>query len=698
MAVLEKIRQRSLLLILVIGLSLFAFIVGDLFNNGGFNSVSKDVGSIDGTDISFEDFRVKVSNVEKSGQGITPTQAVNRVWDQEVVIALYTKQFDLLGIRAGEQSIMEVLKSDQNIGQNPLFLNAEGKFDEAKFKEYFRANPEQAQMIKTREKEAELSARYEIYNAMVKGGIYSTEAEGKLLYKIESEKVNFDYVAVLYSTIKDSDVKISDTEIVDFMKKNEKKYKADETREVEYVLIKDVASPEDEAEVKTTVDALLNSRIVYNQATSKNDTVAGFKNTSNIAEFVNENSDIPYDSSYVAKNKLPVAVADQLFNLATGEIYGPYMNGEYYCISKSLGKKAGASAQASHILISYEGTQVPNKKEKRTKEEAKAKAESLFAQAQANPGSFQMLAMMNSDDSSSQRGGDLGEFTPGQMVKPFNDFVFNNPVGKIGLVETDFGYHIINVTNKQDAIRLATIAQKIEPSDATTDRIYQEAVKFEMDANEKDFATVAKEAKLTVNPVVKLKAMDENFGIVGNQRQIVRWAYEKGTKVGDVKRFEIANVGNVIVKFKKINEEGLLAIDEARISIEPILKNKKKAALITAKMKGANLEAIAKASGSTVQQAVDLTIANAILPNVGQEKKVVGTAIGIGVNKLSSPIEGNSGVYVVNTKSITPGLVLKNFSEYTTKLNQRAASYTGRVIPALKEDADIVDNRAEFNY
>ena len=698
MAVLEKIRQRSLLLILVIGLSLFAFIVGDLFNSGGFNSVSKDVGSIDGKDISFEDFRIKVSNVEKSGQGITPTQAVNRVWDQEVVIALYTKQFDLLGIRAGEKSIMNVLKSDQNIGQNPLFLNAAGVFDEAKFKEYFRANPEQAQMIKAREKEAELSARYEIYDAMVKGGMYVTEAEGKLQYKIESEKVNFDYVAVLYSTIKDSDVKVSDAEIVDFMKKNEKKYKADETREVEYVLIKEVASPEDEAEVKTTVDALLNSRIVYNQATSKNDTLPGFRFATNNAEFVNENSDVPYDSSYVAKNRLPAAVAEQLFNLPQGEIYGPYMNGEYYCISKSLGKKAGANAQASHILISYEGTQVPNKKEKRTKEEAKAKAESLLAQAQANPGSFQMLALMNSDDSSAQRGGDLGEFSPGQMVKPFNDFVFNNPVGKIGLVETDFGFHIINVTNKQDAIRLATIAQKIEPSDATSDKIYQEAVKFEMEANEKDFATVAKDAKMTVNPVVTLKAMDENFGTVGNQRQIVRWAFEKGTKVGDVKRFEIANVGNVIVKFKKINEEGLLAIDLARVTVEPKLKNQKKAALISAKMKGATLDAIAKASGAAVQQAVDVTIANATLPNVGPEKKVVGTAIGIGVNKMSAPIEGNSGVYVVNTKSITPGLALKNFSDYTNKLKQQTASYSSRVVPALKEDADIVDNRAQFNY
>jgi peptidyl-prolyl cis-trans isomerase D len=139
-------------------------------------------------------------------------------------------------------------------------------------------------------------------------------------------------------------------------------------------------------------------------------------------------------------------------NLPAGQVFGPYMNGKDYCITKAMGRKSGTSAKASHILISYEGTQVPNKKEKRTKEQAKAKAESLLAQVQANPSSFLMLALTNSDDSSAQQGGDLGYFSPGQMVKPFNDFVFNNSVGKIGLVETDFGFHIINVTDKQDAV------------------------------------------------------------------------------------------------------------------------------------------------------------------------------------------------------------------------------------------------------
>ena len=698
MAVLQKIRQRSLLLILVIGFCLLAFIIGDIFNSGGFNSTSKDVGSIDGKDISFEDFRVKVSNVEKSGQGITSTEAANRVWDQEVSIALLTSEFDKLGLRVGEKHLLEVLKADQNIGGNPLFMNAAGMFDVAKFKEYFKANPEQGQFLKDREKDAELNAKYQLYNTMVKAAIFTTDSEGKMKYEMEANKVNFAYVAGLYSTIKDSDVKVTDSEIVDYMKKNEKKFKADESREIEYVLIEDKPSATDEAEIKAKVNALLAGSVVYNQATGKNDTVAGFRTTKNVVDFVNSNSDVPYDSTYVAKKDLPAVDADKLFSLAPGAVYGPYIYGNYYCISRSMGMKSGVNAKASHILISYEGTQVPNKKEKRTKEEAKAKAESILAQVTANPDSFLMLAFTASDDSSSQQGGDLGYFGQNQMVKPFNDFVFNSGIGKVGLVETPFGFHIIKVTDKQDGVRLATVAQKIEASEATSDKMFTQATKFEMDAASKDFGKTAKEMGLTVTPAVSVKGRDENFGALGKQRNIVRWAFEDGVKIGAVKRFEVANVGHVIAKVKGIDKSGLVAVSVARPYVEQILKNKKKAELIKAKMTGSSLEAIAKAVGGTVQQATDLTMENAMLPNVGPEPKVVGNAFALAANKLSAPIEGNTGVYVVKNTSTVKAPVLKDYKPYVAKLDAQKANEVNRVIPALKGNAKIEDNRQQFNY
>ncbi|MGV9003387.1 peptidylprolyl isomerase [Flavobacterium sp.] len=699
MGVLQKIRNRSGLLIAIIAFALFAFIIGDLFNSGNIGRPSSDVGSVNGKDISFEDFKIKVANAEKNqqnGQAITSVQASNQVWNQEVSIALLTAEFEKLGIRVGEKHIVEVFKADPNIGQNQMFLNAAGKFDLAKFKEYFKANPEGIQYLKEREKDADLNAKYQIYNSLLKGGLYTTQAEGKFKYEAESNKVSFDFVSVPFSSIKDSDVKISDDEITAYMKTKEKKFKSEEAREIEYVLIEEKPSAEDEREIKSKVEGLLNQSVQYNKTTGKNDTIAGFSTTKNVVEFVNANSDIPFDSSYVAKQDLPAENAEQLFNLPVGQVSAPYMYNGYYCISKSLGRKAGAKSKASHILISWEGTQVPNKKEVRTKEQAKAKAESLLAQAQANPSNFVMLAMMNSDDSSAQSGGDLGYFSPGQMVAPFNDFVFSNPIGKIGLVETQFGYHIIQVTDKQDAVKLATIAQKIEPSEMTNNGIYEQATKFEMDAATKDLEPLAKQMKLTVSPAVRVKANDESFGSVSNQRQIVKWAFSGDTSVGDVKRFEIVNQGHVIAKLKKVYKKGLMAVEDARPQVESILKNKKKAEMIKAKLKGSSLEALATANKVSIMSAIDLTIENPALPGAGFEPKVVGTAMASKVGQISQPIVGNAGIYVLITKSELKAPAIKSYDEYVNKLKQQVASYSGRVIQALKENADIDDNRSEF--
>ncbi len=699
MGVLQKIRNRSGLMIAIIAFALFAFVIGDLFNSGNIGSPSSDVGSVNGKDIAFEDFKMKVANTEKNqqnGQPITSMQASNQVWNQEISIALLTDEFEKLGIRVGEKHIVEVFKADPNIGQNQMFLNAAGKFDIVKFKEYFKANPEGIQYLKEREKDADLNAKYQIYSSLVKGGLYSTQAEGKYKYEAENNRVTFDFVNVPFSSIKDSDVKISDEEIKTYMKSKEKRFKSEEAREIEYVMFEEKPSTDDEAEIKTRVQALMNQSVVYNNATGKNDTISGFANAKNTADFVNANSDIPFDSSYVAKQDLPAANAEELFNLPVGQVSSPYMYNGYYCISKSLGRKAGAKSKASHILISWEGTQVPNKKEVRTKEQAKAKAETLLADAKANPGNFMMLAMMNSDDSSAQSGGDLGYFGPGQMVAPFNDFVFNNPIGKIGLVETQFGYHIINVTDKQDAVKLATIAQKIQPSELTNNKIYEQATKFEMDAAKKDFEALAKELKVTVSPSVRVKAIDESFGTVSNQRQIVKWAFESGTSVGDVKRFEIVNQGHVVAKLKKVYEKGLMAVEDARPQVEGILKNKKKAEMIQAKLKATSLEALAAANNVTVMNAADLSIENPAIPGAGFEPKVVGTAMSSKVGQISKPIVGNAGVYVLVTKAATKAPALKSYEEFVGKLKQQTASYSGRVIQALKENADIKDNRSEF--
>jgi peptidyl-prolyl cis-trans isomerase D len=696
MAVLSKIRQRSILLIAVIGFCLFAFIIGDLVHSNLFSQSTHNIGNINGHDIATDEFKTKVDNVQKSSQGATQSQAVNYVWEYEVNNALLDAEFEKLGLQVGDDHVIDILKQNPQIGQNPMFAGIAGAFDMAKFDAVASQSPEGKKFVTESKKDAAENAKKQIYNTLLKAGTYTTALEGKIKYKMEVDKVSFDYVAVLFSTIKDSDVKVSDDEIIAYMRKDEKRYKSEENRELDYVVFEDKASKADEEAVKAKMDALMTSRVEYKDG--KNDTIPSFANATDVTEFVNSNSDVPYDSTYIAKKDLPAQFSEQLYNLPAGQVFGPYVFNNHYWLSKSMGRETGANVKASHILLAYKGAMRAAPTVTRSKEEALAKANEVLAEANAKPEMFFMLAMQNSDDSSKQQGGDLGYFSKGanNLTKKFADYIFSNPIGKLGLVETEFGYHIIKVTDKQDGVRLATIAKKIEASPETNNDNYNKAVKFQMDVKDKSFDQVAKAGKVTINPSVKVKAMDENLGAIASQRQIVKWAYSKDTKVGSVERFEVPSTGHVIVRLKKVNEEGLLPLDEARPMIELKLKNQKKVALIKAKIKGNSLEAIAAANAVKVQSVADRTLETASLEGVGLEQRVVATAMVTPVNKISAPIEGMSGVYVVKTTAYTKAPAIPSYKDYVAKLKMNNGNTMQRISASLKKDAEIEDNRSLF--
>lgn len=685
MAVLSKIRQRSFFLIIIIALALFSFVLADVIQSGTFSSSANNVGTVNGTDIDAQEFMQNVAMIEKQGQGTTSTQALNSAWEQEVRRIILSEEFDKLGLKIGSEQLINIIKQNPNLAQNPQFLNAAGQFDENKFKESLKGiknAPDQTQWLQWKEfeKNIERFAVEQMYNTMIKSGVYTTKAEGKFQYKLENDKADFEYVSVAFSTISDDQVKVTDAEIIDFMKKSPKKYKSDNTTSIDFVLVENKPSKEDEQAMLSTIG----------EVKVKFDSVA------NVGEFVNANSDIKFDSTYVTKNQLPVEHQEALFNLPIGGVYGPYVYNGHQCISRMIAKKSNASAKASHILLAYKGA--PQSSATRTKEEAQALANDLLAQAKANPGNFAMLAMANSDDPGSKNnGGEYDNITPGQMVPQFNDFVFNNAIGTIGVVETDYGFHVIKVTDKYNSVLMGTVAQKIEPSETTIDAIYTKASQLEADANEnKDFAAVAKKAGFEVIPATNLKGFDEYVQGIGSQREIVRWSFNKDTEIGDVKRFDVPQ-GFVIAKLKDRNETGLLPIDVARQSVEPLIKNQKKAEMIKKKMSGSSLEAVAKASGASVQVATGVSLKTPVLPNIGNEPKVVGKAFGLAAGKTSEVIEGNSGMFMVRTKAVTKAPEVPSYETYITQDRSQNRSYAiSMSFIALKDKAEIKDNRANF--
>jgi peptidyl-prolyl cis-trans isomerase D len=701
MAILSKIRQRSILLVLIIALALFSFVLADVIKSGGFSGGSNNIGSVNGTKFEYQEFMSKVANVEKQQQGISGTQALNSVWEQEVRKALLSEQYEKIGLLLGKEQLMAVIKSDPQLSQSPQFLNAAGKFDDKKFAEYInslQSAPDQTQWNQWKSYEIQIEdfAKEQMYNTLIKSSVYTTKAEGKLKYERDNNKVDFDYVALAFSTVSDDQVKVTDEEIIAYMKKNPKKFKSDNTRSVEFVLVENKPSTTDEAAMKSKIDGFVNGKT--EMVNGVNVQVPSFASAANLSDYVNKYSEIKFDSTYVAKKDINPQFAEQLYALAPGQVFGPYTDNGYSKLTRVAGRKSGATAKVSHILVAYKGASQAAPSVKLTKEEAKAKAEGLLSQVNANPSSMAMLAMVNSDDQGSkQNGGVYDNVAPKQMVKPFDDFLFNNPVGKTGVVETDFGFHVMKVEGKNDAVLLATVALKIQPSEQTEDVNYNKALKVEADAMANGLEKAAKTSSLTIAPVVSVKAYDENVANLGLQRQIVTWAFNDETNINDVKRFDITNLGFAIVKLKSKNDDGLLPLELAKQSVEPLIKNEKKAAILKKKMTGTTLEAISKATGSSISPAVGASIASPVIPNLGYEPKVIGTALGLASGKTSKVIEGNSGLFMVRTKGLTKAPAVKDFKSQIDQLNQQAkgsASY--RIVQGIKDKADIVDNRGKF--
>ncbi len=699
MAVLQKIREKSGLLIGVIGFCLLAFIAGDLLS-GGINFTSRNVGEVNGTAISAADYTNKINNLEQSGQG-KGAQLYNQVWTNEVRTILFNEQLDKAGLRLGKDQLINVIKTHPSFSQNPQFLNDAGQFDINKFNTFLAqmkaAGAQQWNAWLDYEDQLGDFAKEQMYMNMIKGAIVTTTAEAKIVYKNEATKVSFDYVTVPFNTVNDDQVKVTDDEINSYVKKHAKQFKTTPSRKVEYVFVANKPSKEDEAQAKQLVEDLLKPSVVFNQTTNKNDTILGFTRATDVREFVNLNSDVPFDSTYYAKEQLPAEHAEKLFNEPIGSIYGPYVFNDYYAVSKVIAKKnTTETVDASHILIAYKGAMSADTTVSLTKEEAKEKAEALLKQAQGGA-DFAALATENTNDSGSKAtGGKYPNIQKGQMVPTFDQYIFNNPIGKLGIVESDFGFHVLKVDkiNEKEGVQLATIAKKIESSTKTQDQIYSQANKFlENVESGKDFAKEATAQGLTSFPATKINPFDEQLiGVEGSHTDAIRWASNSKTKVGDVKKFDSAD-GYLVVKLVNINDTELMDVEDARSVVEPILMNEKKAEIIRKQMAGNTLEEVSKNAKVGIVNAIDVTGANPMV-NGFQEPLVVGNALGRKVNETSKLINGRNGVYMVKTKNITKAVDLPNYLTYKQKVGTNNRQMVQNLIySAMYQNADIKDNR-----
>ena len=695
MAILNKIRQRSLFLIIIIALALFSFVLADVFKNGGFDSAKQNrVASVNGVNLDRDDFARKVEQQSRNlGPNATQTRAVNTVWDQEVNRVVLEEQYEELGIEVGRDRLNELLKTA--LQNDTRFQDDTGFFSEAKMQEFIATlresgNPDDYASWVTFENSLATSEKQNVYYNLVKAGLGATLKDGEVAYKLDGNKVDIQFVQIPYTSIPDADVEVSKEEIAAYINEHKDEFETEASRSIRYVKFEEKASLEDENAIKASLAKLINERVLPNRATKLNDTLPGFAAAQDIAEFVAENSDSPYQDRFVFKNQLPSSVADSLFALNTGAIYGPYKDGNFMKLDRVVAtKQLPDSVSSRHILLAYQGAL--RSQATRTKEEAKATGDSLFSVLKRNKSKFADLAKDFSDDQGSKNNGGEYENTPyGQFTTEYNDFIFEGRVGDMELVETDFGYHIIEVqkqTGKKKAMKIATVAKEILPSDKTISEVYNTTQKFEIAANDGDFAEVAKEKGYAVRPVNRMLAMEESLPGEGSQRSIVQWTFEEDTNVGDIKRFQTNN-GYLVVQLTTKRKKGLFAVEDVSGRVTPILRNEKKAAKIMAGLSGSTLDEIASSQGQTVKTAGALNMASTTIAGAGNEPKVVGAAFALKEGDISDPIQGERGVYVVKATKVTEAPALDNYGVY--------AAQATNVLNALKEAAEIEDNRATF--
>ena len=703
MAILSKIRERSWLLILIVGLALFSFVLDPSTLSDFFNSTKmNEVGEVNGETITRQEFAEALDNYKRqTGNRVSEMQAAKTVWNNLLRQKVYESQLAEAGITVGEADILKALYETEFIKNDPRFSTT-GVFDKEKFKEFLATikaeNGEEWANWRQYMASVKSNLQKTTYDNLVAAGLGASLKEGENEYLTENTKINANLVFLSYTSVPDSSITVTRGEIKKYIENHPSEFEVEASRDIRYVKFNIKATPEDEAEIKAGV-----AKLIEDSTNKQGQTVPGLKSTTDYKLFFEEtNSDLPYKDVIEYKSQVPQVIAEELFNGSKGDVFGPYKDQDYYKLSKITEVlELPDSAQARHILIPIAGAPSADATVTNTDEQAKELADSLLTVVKKDKSKFESLVKeFSSDKGSVEKGGFYDWFPYNRMVPEFRDFVFEGKKGDMGVVKSTFGYHVILIEgqkNFQKAIKLATFGRKIEASEITENAIFQDAETFALEISKgTSIDEAAKQKELTALPAVGLKALDENVPGLGNQREIITWAFGKDVTVGDYKRFDVEG-GYVVATLTTITEKGLEPVDKAINKVRPILLNEKKAEILKGKFSsGSTLEEIASSNKQTVRSITDVNLSSPTITGIGFEPKVVGAMLNAKENELVKEVVGDRGVYafVVTGKELPTAL--PNYDTYRKRIANQRKNQTFNMYEAIKKASDIEDGVSSF--
>ena len=695
MSVIQTIRDRGTWIIFVIiAVALIAFILQDGAGRGGSAfSNSSVIAKVNGTSIergAFEE-RLKSQEAMYAGQGATRDQLIGTVYNMEVDNIVLNQEFEKLGLVVSAKELNDILFGENSPLRQEFTDPKTGVFkvDDAKraFAQIKKSkNAEQIKMINSGyiEPTIQNSLRNKYQNLLIQS-VYVPKWMVEKQQADNNAITSASYVYYPYVAVSDSSIKVSDADINNYVKKHSNEFKKEEeTRSIAYVTFSAAPTSADSAATLAQI----------------NDLKADFAASSDAAAFLGKvGTELAFYNSYFGGSRIQVANKDSIIRLPVGGLFGPYVDGNNYVLAKMVGiKQWPDSVTVRHILI---GTNDPQSGQQVRDDSTGKKLVDSIQTAIKNGADFNALVTKYSDDGGSkEKGGVYDYFPQGQMVIPFNDFAFDNPVGAKGVVRTDFGYHYIEILgqkNRAPAYKIAYLAKPIISSNETMNEANTAAASFASSAKgSKEFNDNAAKLAKPILSATEIKQNDFTVGTMANTRSLVRWIYEN--KEGAVS--DPTEVGDqiIVAMVTNVNKAGLMGANEARPLVEGLIRNDKKAKIIIeTKMKGSSLEEIAKSSGSSILRADSLSFGSGFINGVGNEPKIVGAAFNKAVQgKVADLIAGSSGVFAVKGETVAakPSDALPETVKQALIQNRKMAIY--RSIEALRKAATVKDYRFSF--
>lgn len=704
MSILERIRTKSGLAIAVVGGALALFVISDALQSnsslfGGNNNT--DVGEVDGDPISYKQFEAKVEQnagfYKQRVQQDALDQATmdmlrEQTWNQVVQENIYAKEFEQLGIKVTNDELFEMIQGEnphEQIKSAPIFQNPQtGQFDRSLVIRFLKNITEttdeaaKAQWVAFEDglvKEAEAKK----YAALYRKGIYATSLEAKVAYQNRMKSADAEIVALNFFSIPDTSVTADDGELKAYFKKNYDKYKEKENmRKLDFVLFDVVPTAQDSADIKKWVD----------------EKTVEFANTTNDTLFVDANSETPFDTLAHPFSFYPEEVQGRLFRDSVGSVIGPVFKDGKYKVYKVVGVKRDSSYQmrASHILFKTEG---PTKDD--TLKTLK-KAQEVMAEIRRGADFGEKAALYGTDGTSS-RGGDLGWFADGQMVKEFNDYVKRGKKGDMGIVKTQFGIHIVKITEDKTnkTVCAGVLERAVKPSQNTQNAAYNDASQFAAAAqNPEAFEKFITEKGLSKRNA-EVKENDKTLAGLPEAREVIRWAF--GAKKGNVS--DVYAIGDkfVVAVLTGIKEKNNANFDDVKERVLADYRKEKKAEQLIEKAKTAmagtaNMNDIATKLQVAVTPLTGQTFENANIAYIGPDNSFVGTLMGTKTTgKIAGPVKGDNAVYVYKVSKFNDAPATTDYSQYKAEVQQAMSSRVEYAsFETLKDLMKVKDNRFMF--